>query len=209
MLSRVEIANERGERMLNIPPFAFVIDTETYSGTFERELCAYATGTIGECEVGMEEARQFNESGLDPNMFREAVLQVPDEHCCQRPVSIRPTPGWFNNGMGGHFRYADPEAGKSAQVHYRRRWLEEAKKHPYASKQHNEQHVAECHAKADKPFTEYPAFQSVAIFFGELPTPQMIAILKSRSKDFCQKNAIPLTGFRLLRLSLREEEVPA
>ncbi len=36
--------------------YLFVIDTDTYAGSFEREICAYVTGQIGECEVGKEEA---------------------------------------------------------------------------------------------------------------------------------------------------------
>lgn len=31
-----------------------VIDTDAYAGNFERELCAYLTGQIGDCNVGSE-----------------------------------------------------------------------------------------------------------------------------------------------------------
>lgn len=31
-----------------------VIDTDAYAGNFERELCAYLTGQIGDCKVGEE-----------------------------------------------------------------------------------------------------------------------------------------------------------
>ena len=36
--------------------YEFIIDTEQYSGNFERELCAYMTGQIGGCEKGLEDA---------------------------------------------------------------------------------------------------------------------------------------------------------
>ena len=36
--------------------YLFVIDTDSYSGNFEREMCAYCTGQIGDCEVGIEHA---------------------------------------------------------------------------------------------------------------------------------------------------------
>ncbi len=44
-------------------PYLFVIDTDTYAGNFEREMCAYVTGQIGECEVSrlMENAGRLAE----------------------------------------------------------------------------------------------------------------------------------------------------
>jgi hypothetical protein len=43
--------SQDGERLL------FVVDTDTYAGNFEREMCAYITGQVGECEVGEEIAK--------------------------------------------------------------------------------------------------------------------------------------------------------
>jgi hypothetical protein len=31
----------------------FIVDTDSYAGNFERCMCAYMTGQIGECEVGL------------------------------------------------------------------------------------------------------------------------------------------------------------
>jgi len=39
--------------------FIFVIDTDTYAGNFERPMCAYMTGRVGECGVGEEFAEMF------------------------------------------------------------------------------------------------------------------------------------------------------
>ena len=33
----------------------FVVDTDTYAGNFEREMCAFMTGITGACGVGKEE----------------------------------------------------------------------------------------------------------------------------------------------------------
>lgn len=95
-------------------PFAFVIDTEQYSGNFERELCAYVTGRVGECEVGEEAAAQFKaEEAKELAMaFEDVVVSLPDDHGCFRPASIFPTPGWINNGNGKHLREDSPEAKK-------------------------------------------------------------------------------------------------
>ena len=37
--------------------YLFVIDTNAYAGSFEREMCAYVTGQFGECDVGEEIAK--------------------------------------------------------------------------------------------------------------------------------------------------------
>lgn len=69
----------------------FVIDTEDYAGNFERALCGYLTGRIGECEVGVKEATAFmEETGMEPF---DNVIDEPDDHGCRRPVTIYPTAG--------------------------------------------------------------------------------------------------------------------
>jgi len=40
--------------------YKFIIDTDQYAGNFEREMCAYLTGTVGECGVGDEFAELFS-----------------------------------------------------------------------------------------------------------------------------------------------------
>lgn len=93
-------------------PFAFIVDTNTYAGNFERPLCAHITGQVGECGVGEKYAAVARtEIPTDVlTWFDNHVVQVPDEHNYRRPVSIWPTPGWFNHGMGGHYRDGhDPE----------------------------------------------------------------------------------------------------
>lgn len=64
--------------------FIFAIQTEEYSGNFERELCAYLTGDIGECGVGEEYAKRHEEEFSNEHYD---TLQMPDEHGCYRPVS--------------------------------------------------------------------------------------------------------------------------
>lgn len=64
--------------------WGLVIKTDSYAGNFERELCAWLTGTIGECGVGKELIEPDIEA-----MFEEIICQIPDDHGCYRPVSIR------------------------------------------------------------------------------------------------------------------------
>ena len=82
--------------------YLFVIDTDQYTGNFERELCAYITGQVGECGVGQIIVDKI-EKDLELDYVKYIhthILLKPDEHGCARPVSIYPTPGWINDGMG-------------------------------------------------------------------------------------------------------------
>ncbi len=85
--------------------FIFVIDTDQYSGNFERELCAYCTGMYGECEVGKEIAEKFEEKFPDEYNKLHQIIDcfVPDKHGTGWPAAIWPTPGIWNNGHGKHF----------------------------------------------------------------------------------------------------------
>lgn len=137
-------------------PWVFIIDTDQYAGNFEREMCAYCTGMIGQCEVG-EAMLPFFEKDfeIDPDKFYEdnpfmeyVDIWVMDDHGCGRPASI------WNGPSGG------------------------------------------CN--------------SVAIFFQQEPTEELIKIMKERSSDFAknrpdqkeyQKSSKPMNilGFRMLK----------
>lgn len=66
--------------------YKLVINTDSYAGNFEREMCAYVTGEVGECEVGSDQAALFNAAHGD--IFHDVVISKPDEHGCWRPVEI-------------------------------------------------------------------------------------------------------------------------
>lgn len=80
--------------------YVIIIDTDQYSGNFEREMCAYLTGQYGECGVGddISESERDNIKNID--WWDENIIERYDEHGCSRPVEIYPTPGLTNNGMG-------------------------------------------------------------------------------------------------------------
>jgi len=174
--------------------FIFVIDTEQYSGNFEREMCAYATGQYGECGVGDDMAKLFDEEvDLPENLFDLIVVQVPDEHGACRPCKIYPTPGWFNNGMGGHYREGQEV---EALEHRNEQYLEHSKR---------KNAPKDWATKGHEPLGKYPAYLSVAIFFDKRPADQLIELMKIRAKEFTLKKParfqepdITITGFRLL-----------
>lgn len=99
---------------------AIVIDTEEYSGNFEREMVAFVTGQVGECGKGQELADQAQDD-LSPEVlhwFRENVVPTADEHGVLRPASISPTPGWYNDGKGNHY----PDKKKGRNLYKNKKW---------------------------------------------------------------------------------------
>ena len=197
--------------MFEIPKFAFVVDTEQYAGNFERELCAYATGVVGECQVGEDEASLYAQEQPGDNPFEDIILRLPDEHGCHRPVLTWPTPGWFNDGMGGHFR-----AGQKAeaQQHYQEQCLEYSRSKPYTDQASNDKHERRWKEQATKTFGTYPAHLSIAICFSESPSDALIARLCERASAFCAQERleedgclIHITGFRMLSFKITETEI--
>jgi len=97
-----------------------IVDTENYSGNFEREMVAYATGCYGDCGVGDTEADMAREKLKHYAWWEENMVEQEDEDYgaeMMRPASICPTPGWFNNGRGYHFR-ADSEEAETIEGRY-------------------------------------------------------------------------------------------
>lgn len=143
-------------------PIMMVIHTNLYAGNFEREMCAYVTGSIGECGVGDEMLEvvldELMETGLTEEQAQEQIdewaeltSQQPDENGCERPCSIHPTPGRWNNGRGGHFDDADFKAEAAWQGH------------------------------------KWPAYESVAIYFEEPLSPEQQSLFAARARQFAEK----------------------
>jgi hypothetical protein len=64
--------------------WGIIIETDSYTGNFERELCAHLTGTVGECNVGNE----FVDEEITEK-FDGFMQWVGDEYGCYRPTSLR------------------------------------------------------------------------------------------------------------------------
>lgn len=141
----------------------FVIDTDSYAGNFERDMCAYVTGLYGDCSVGEEIALSV-QSELAGYEFD--VESRPDDKGCFRPASIYPTPGWSNNGNGKH----TPKDPGLVETY------------------------------------DYPAYNSVAIYFYEKPSEGLIEVMKTRARVFAKgtlrrltPGKIKIEGFRLIQ----------
>lgn len=78
--------------------FVFIVDTNEYSGNFERELTAYVTGVVGECEVGDE----YIDDKITP-IFQESIQQCSDDNGCYRPCEAINSPDGRCNSVGIFF----------------------------------------------------------------------------------------------------------
>jgi hypothetical protein len=79
--------------------YVFIIDTNEYAGNFEREMCAYVTGCVGECEVGEEFVDEET-----TQIFENFIKQVPDDDDCYRPCSTISSPNnKGNNSVAIYF----------------------------------------------------------------------------------------------------------
>jgi hypothetical protein len=179
----------------------FIIDTDSYAGNFERDMCAYVTGIVGECEVGDEFAalydKEVNTDGLE-SVFLDYLEQRADEHGCHRPTSLWPTKGWLSVGNDGAVREEDwnqEEADKAwqegqAEIYrgYRKQmemavvgqhgWTQESKDKELARR---EEAIAK--ALQEKAPKSAPN-NSVAIFFEKKPTVSMVTFMKDRAYKF-------------------------
>jgi hypothetical protein len=90
---------------IGVVPYVFVIDTDSYAGNFERELCAYVTGAQEEdgCSHGEKEAELFREE--EPKevqgIIAETIAQGFVEHDGRgylSPYVLVHTPGTEERG---------------------------------------------------------------------------------------------------------------
>ena len=109
--------------MHHLDRLSLVVDTDQYSGNFEREFCAYMTGRLAENawqKMYKAFARRFRQDfGLAEDtcilpfedLFEQAVVEHDgfgySSHC-----EIYPTPGRSNDGDGRHYTITEAEPFK-------------------------------------------------------------------------------------------------
>ncbi len=76
----------------NSNPYKVIIDTDSYAGNFERELCAYVTGHWDDSTHGGDQAKVFEDEVGEPNPFEDYVSFIIDEHGLRTPVCLEYTP---------------------------------------------------------------------------------------------------------------------
>jgi len=186
----------------------FIIDTDSYAGNFEREMCAFMTGMIGDCEVGYEYAERFLE---DYDHELDFITDKADENGCYRPVQIYPTPGLWNNGLGFSFTEGQEELAlqkyKESMISYieqNLKRLPESQKTADAIKEaQNKMKTCQEKTEVDK----WDAYHSLVIHIHREPSPEEIQLLKERAEIFAKEKAIKITGYRLLFESHKDNTV--
>ena len=179
----------------------FIIDTDSYAGNFERDMCAYVTGVVGDCEVGDDFAALYLKevpSKDKYSIFHDYIEQRADEHGCCRPTECWPTEGWLSVGYNRAVKDADwnqEEADKAWQAANRSiyegylkntmavevgkaGWTEKSKAAAVARHKKDVERVSKEKSPKSRPHN------SVAIFFGEKPTAKMISLMKERAANF-------------------------
>lgn len=68
--------------------YRVVISTNTFATNFEKELCAFVTGQIGECKVGID--RRFYSSAEMRDIFEKAMERRLCDDGYWRPVQTSP-----------------------------------------------------------------------------------------------------------------------
>lgn len=196
---------------------AVVIDTEQYAGNFEREMCAYLTGQFGNCGVGTKISAAVSEEIKHLDWWKRHIAQEANEHGIERPVSIYPTPNWFNNGMGGEYRDV-PEEYERAQneriastIKYQAPQIKaaqdrldtgnfEAERPGAWTKEACERQIADSEATVLRAIKQglqrHPAYLSVAIFVKEFPPQEVLDELKERARKFVD-NLATSAGYRV------------
>lgn len=160
--------------------YIFAIDTDSYTGNFQREFCAHITNQIGECEVGnrhltdiedlLEDYPEYSKETLEKIriFFEEESYHKQDDNGTRRPCSIYETPGRSNNGNGKHYDVTESS--------------------PY----------------------KWPAYETVALFFHSKPSDEVIEFMKKRSLDFPgtrrSSTEFKILGYRLLHIEVKTTE---
>lgn len=189
--------------------FIVVIHTNSYSGNFEREMAGYVAGIWDGETHGGNQARIFDdETDGEYQGLTDKAGMVPRENGHGGvPVSIWPTPGRLNNGAGFHYNAVDGDEDEAlrravesmkafqapsiarAQARLDNEDFEDESKPGAWTKEACERtirHALESIKRIEsQPLGRYPAYESVAIFFDQEPTPDELDLMWERAKKFC------------------------
>ena len=190
----------------------FIVDTDKYAGNFERQLCAVAMNAIGDCGVGSNFVDTWDEEDLSGY-----TRQVYDEGC-YRPVEIYPSPYYYNNGMGFHYKDT-PKDRREALEKYKQSWvdyntphIERAMKNLVADKPDHPSWTPDAckreiirleseieRANAQTEPNKYDAYNSVVFYLSKELPQKVIDKVKYRCEDYCKGRGIKILGYRILK----------
>lgn len=175
--------------------YILVIDTDSYSGNFNRELIAYTTG-----------------NGLSDDALGEIPDELIDEIDSKMNTgggdfeSMFPTPGWFNNGVGGEFRDGEDEKAKRHHDEYYKYKAKQIPEMCNAWSWPKESIDRELKSVTDQigKLNKCAAFLSVGIYFTEMISDDLCDFIIYRAKEYLGMKGISYDGYRLFKVSMRE-----
>lgn len=193
--------------------YLVIAHTESYAGNFERESIAYATGQLDHSGVGSNEVHSAKDH-MEPDIlawWNRNAMQVEGDSG-KKTAFIYPTPGFFNNGLGGHF--PETEDGRvAALVHFKKQkkkyilkdlgrlssvvigegnWTERGlEENATELRSHLES------LKTQVKLREHPAYMSVGIKVEQNPPPHVMRSFEERMREFLVSREIKLSGFEI------------
>lgn len=196
--------------------YGFIVDTNKYSGNFERQMCAFMTGQMGDCGVGYEEACIFDKEVINKSIiefFEENILQVKDENGTCRPCEIETTPNIYNNGLGFDYVKGEEELAlqkykecvkkdEEAYINNLKLYIGKGKMN-WSDEDINieiDGHKKKIEEVQNlKEVRKLPAYHSVVIYFDSEIDKEIIDFLKQRAYEFAKNHEddLIITGFRL------------
>jgi len=190
--------------------FGFIVDTDSYTGNFEREMCAFMTGHIGKCEKGFKEKLLYKKTEKLP--ISSVVPFYEDGY--PRIVRIFTTPNVWNNGLGFHFKDGEEKQALEAYKNY---VTEDKKRQILLVEGHRGKNIPSWTDEAidlaisryrmdvanvllKESVEKYPAYQSIFINFSSLPDKETISFLKERAVEYSTlcEYGFSITGFRIM-----------
>lgn len=198
--------------------YLFIVDTETRA-PFAQEMGAYLTGNtehrFSVCARSLAElyAQETGEA-VNKTRFTDILGVHERDEDAEEYVAHWPTPGWFNNGMGGHFREGQEE---EAQQHWRLACLEQSRSTRLVHPNDQEANRLRWEESAAEPCRHRSAYMSVALVFTRELLPEEIEFLRSRAMKFPEiyrqmyahggDELIAVTNTRVVRKETAFEEV--
>lgn len=188
-------------------PYLLIIDTDKYSGNFERELTGFCTG-VDDGTHGEKEGQDFfdwlDDVGKVSGWGELVTTCNEEDNGFPRVCTIWPTPGRLNNGSGFHYDDGGDEdearaKAKQSMIEYHAPHIKQCQDRldnndfeedrPGAwTKEACERTIAGHLSSIERAgiFVRWPAYESVAIFLSAKPSETDMAIFMERLKDFSE-----------------------
>lgn len=194
------------------PNYVLVIHVDRYVRDIRR-FTAYCTG-FDENGFTEPECNSFvKKFGCDiHDKFDDYLCPVTDEYGFNYPCSTWETPGYFSCGYGEVYKDVpenEPIALKNRNLYIKteiEKYIKNATSWCW-EKSDIDRDVKERRSEINEPLSKYPVAMSVAIFFVKEPTCEMIDIVKSRAKEYLDKEGVIISHIEFIEVGVVKKVV--